>query len=184
MSLTNKLAGFINGEMTKFLSEISKEYGIDESELQEKWSNFTGVKKSVKKNTVKKVKEKKPKGPTIKELKEKLKNKGLKTSGKKEELLKRLNESDDDENEYNSWTIKKLRGEMKKRKIRGKTGDKKKDLVKYLMSDDNCSSCSSDSDSDSDSDVSLCNTCFTTITDYDDCDDMCNRCIKKLPVHK
>tara|TARA_A100001015_G_scaffold63434_1_gene69988 strand:+ start:634 stop:1377 length:744 start_codon:yes stop_codon:yes gene_type:complete len=101
----------------------------------------------------------------VKMLKEKLKEKGLKLSGKKSELVKRLTESDnetesysDEEEEgpnYKSYTVKKLRGELKARGIKVKTGDKKEDLIKYLEDDDkHMDDSGSESESESESEDS------------------------------
>lgn len=206
-TLSTKLASFINGQMTGFLTEISKEYKIDESELLEKWSTFTGLKPKSKKTrdgpNIKELRLKlksvnlptsgkkqdlidrladfesgklKPKiidtekaiadgdfsVMNVKMLKEKLKEKGLRTSGNKSELVERLTKSDnesdsennsDDEDSvnYKTWTVKKLRGEMKTRGIKVKVGDKKDDMIKFLEDDDKHMDDSSDSESDSES---------------------------------
>ena len=106
----------------------------------------------------------------VKMLKEKLKEKGLKSSGSKADLVKRLTESDnetDSDNEgdeeapnYKTYTVKKLRADLKARGIKVKVGDKKEDLIKYLEHDDrlldNTDSESSDSESESESDDSDC----------------------------
>lgn len=97
--LSVQLANVINENMTKFLGKVSTEFEIDETKLLEMWSSFSGEKTKDKKN-IKKIKkekivkkiEKKDKGPTIKELKEELKSLGLKVSGNKAELIKRLEE--------------------------------------------------------------------------------------------
>ncbi|MAJ43684.1 MAG: hypothetical protein CMF96_02930 [Candidatus Marinimicrobia bacterium] len=221
-TLSTKLASFINGQMTGFLNEISKEYKIDESELLEKWSSYTGLKPKVKKSkrtgpSIIELRQKlksvglKTSGKksdleerlaafdrgelkpavldrakaiasgdhsvmTIKMLKEKLKELGRKTSGKKEELLKRLSEpesdndsksgsGDDEDSDYTSWTVKKIKDEMKQRGLKGKVGEKKVDLVQRLKEDDHNgmsdryvseSDCESDSDSDSDCESTDC----------------------------
>ena len=94
----------------------------------------------------------------VKMLKEKLKEKGLKLSGKKSELVQRLTESDndggsDDESDeegpnYKTYTVKKLRGELKARGLKVKTGDKKEDMIKYLEDDDEHMDDSSEDESD------------------------------------
>ena len=91
--LSVQLANVINENMTKFLEKVSTEFEIDETKLLEMWSSYSGVKTKEKK-IVKKEKKivKKDKGPTIKDLKEQLKSLGLKVSGNKAELIKRLEE--------------------------------------------------------------------------------------------
>ena len=101
----------------------------------------------------------------VKMLKEKLKEKGLKLSGKKSELVKRLTDSDnetesDGEEEgpnYKSYTVKKLREELKVRGLKVKTGDKKEDMIKYLEDDDKHMD-DSGSESESESEDSDCET--------------------------
>ena len=95
--LSVQLMNVINENMTKFLEKVSTEFEIDETKLLEMWSSYSGVKpkeKNLKKEKKKRLlkNEKKDKGPTIKELKEKLKSLGLKVSGNKAELIKRLEE--------------------------------------------------------------------------------------------
>jgi len=111
--LSVQLANVINENMTKFLEKVSTEFEIDETKLLEMWSSYSGVKTKEKKN-IKKIKkekivkkiEKKDKGPTIKELKEKLKSLGLKVSGNKAELIKRLEEHSTSEQIYRYETGK------------------------------------------------------------------------------
>ena len=82
---------------------------------------------------------------TVKQLKDQLEIKGLKVSGKKEELVARLSnsdtesdtESESDEINYNTWTVKKIREELKTRGLKARKGDKKIDLVNILEEDDN-----------------------------------------------
>ena len=81
-TLSTKLFGFINSQMTDFLSVIAKDYKINETEILDKWSSFTGIKKKTSKP--------KSTGPTIIELRQKLKGIGLKSSGKKSDLEERL----------------------------------------------------------------------------------------------
>lgn len=227
-TLSTKLAGFINSQMTDFLSVIAKDYKIDETEILDKWSSFTGIKKKtskpkstgpniielrqklkgiglktsgkksdleerlaafeageIKPETAEDKKQAVADGDysklTIKQLKEELKKKGHKTSGKKEELIKRmsepvppipLSESDnDDSTDYNKWTVKKIKAELKTRGIKSKVGDKKDDLIDRLTDDDNSLSDKHVSDSDSDSETDL---------DSDDCsgcsDSDCDGC--------
>tara|TARA_Y100000591_G_C21823053_1_gene694837 strand:- start:245 stop:1039 length:795 start_codon:yes stop_codon:yes gene_type:complete len=219
-TLSNKLAGFINSQMTDFLSVIAKDYKINETEILDKWSSFTGIKKKTSKpkstgpNIIElrqKLKglglkssgkksdledrlaafeagELKPETAedkkqavadgdysklTIKELKAALKAKGHKTSGKKEELIKRMSEpvppiplgesDNDDSTDYNKWTVKKIKETLKSRGIKSKVGDKKEDLIKRLNDDDaesdNTDSESSDSDSESELDSDCCSGC-------------------------
>ena len=81
-------------------------------------------------------------GLTVKELKEKLKDRGLKVGGKKKELIERLNDSDnEDDNEledgeidYSKWKVKELRQECESRGLR--TTGKKADLVDRLNLED------------------------------------------------
>ena len=228
-TLSTKLAGFINSQMTDFLSVIAKDYKIDETEILDKWSSFTGIKKKISKpkstgpnilelrqklkgiglktsgkksdleerlaafeageikpETAEDKKQAVADGDysklTIKQLKEELKKKGHKTSGKKEELIKRMsepvpsdNDSDsdnDDSTDYKKWTVKKIKEELKTRGIKSKVGDKKEDLISRLTADDNNGLSDkqvSDSDSDSESDL-----------DSDDCsgcsDSDCDGC--------
>ena len=214
-TLSTKLASFINGQMTGFLTQVAEKHSIDSAALLAEWEAYTGLKPKTKKTVVK--------GPTIKELreklkgvnlpisgkkqdlidrladfeagkikpkvldtasaiaagdysvmnvkmlKEKLKEKGLKLSGKKSELVKRLTDSDNDSDNdsesdsegdeegpnYKSYTVKKLRGELKARGIKVKTGDKKEDLVKYLEDDDkHMDDSGSESESESESEDS------------------------------
>ena len=86
--LSVQLANVLNKNITKFLEKVSTEFEIDETKLLEMWSSYSGVKPKEKKE--KKIK--KEKGPTVKELKEQLKSLGLKVSGNKAELIKRLEE--------------------------------------------------------------------------------------------
>jgi hypothetical protein len=215
-TLSTKLASFITGQMTGFLNQVAEKHGIDSDTLLSEWESYTGLKPKTKKSVVK--------GPTIKELreklkavnlptsgkkqdlidrladfdagkikpkmldtakaiaggdysvmnvkmlKEKLKEKGLKSSGSKAELVKRLTDSDNDTDSdsegdeeapnYKSYTVKKLRAELKARGLKVKVGDKKEHMIKYLEDDDklldNTDSESSDSESDSESDDSDC----------------------------
>ena len=209
-TLSTKLASFINGQMTGFLNQVAEKHDIDATILLSEWEAYTGLKPKVKKSVVK--------GPSIKELreklksvnlptsgkkqdlldrladfeagkirpkaldtasaiaggdysvmnvkmlKEKLKEKGLKLSGKKSELVKRLIDSDnesesdgegDEGPNYKSYTVKKLRAELKARGLKVKTGDKKEDMIKYLEDDDEHMD---DSESESESDDSDCET--------------------------
>ena len=217
-TLSTKLASFITGQMTGFLNQVAEKHGIDSDTLLSEWESYTGLKPKTKKSVVK--------GPTIKELreklkavnlptsgkkqdlverladfdagkikpkvldtaraiaggdfsvmnvkmlKEKLKEKGLKSSGSKAELVKRLTDSDnetesdgecDEESpNYKSYTVKKLRAELKARGLKVKVGDKKETMIKYLEDDDrlldNTDSESSDSESESESESSDCET--------------------------
>ena len=98
-------------------------------------------------------------------MKEELKKKGHKTSGKKEELIKRMSEpvpsdnesesDNDDSTDYKKWTVKKIKQELKTRGIKSKVGDKKDDLIDRLTDDDNSLSDKHVSDSDSDSESDL-----------------------------
>ena len=212
-TLSTKLASFINGQMTDFLNQVSEKHGIDATTLLSEWEAYTGLKPKVKKTVVK--------GPSIKELreklkgvnlpvsgkkqdlldrladfeagkirpksldtasaiaagdysvmnvkmlKEKLKEKGLKLSGKKSELVKRLidsdnetesdNEGDEEGPNYKTYTVKKLRAELKARGLKVKPGDKKEDLIKYLEDDDKHMD-DSESESESESEDSDCET--------------------------
>ena len=215
-TLSTKLASFINGQMTGFLTQVAEKHSIDSAALLAEWEAYTGLKPKTKKTVVK--------GPTIKELreklkgvnlpisgkkqdlidrladfeagkikpkvldtasaiaagdysvmnvkmlKEKLKEKGLKLSGKKSELVKRLTDSDNDsedsesDNEgdeegpnYKTYTVKKLRAELKARGLKVKPGDKKEDLIKYLEDDDKHMD-DSESESESESEDSDCET--------------------------
>ena len=93
-------------------------------------------------------------GLTVKELKEKLKDRGLKVGGKKNELIERLNDSDnEDDNEledgeidYSKWKVKELRQEGEPRGL--KTTGNKSDLVDRLNIED----CESEDESDCDTD--------------------------------
>ena len=98
-------------------------------------------------------------GLTVKELKEKLKEKGLKVGGKKTELIDRLNESDNesesesdsdcDEENYSKMTVKQLKEECDSRGL-SKSG-KKADLIGRLQIDDDesdCSECDTDCETD------------------------------------
>ncbi len=218
-TLSTKLASFINGQMTDFLSVIAKDYNINETEILDKWSSFTGIKKKTSKpkstgpNIIElrqKLKglglkssgkksdlqerlaafeagelrpesaEQKAKAVadgdysklTIKELKSALKQKGHKTSGKKEDLVKRMSEpvpsdsesesESDDSTNYKKWTVKKIKEELKTRGIKSKVGDKKEDLISRLTDDDKNSLSDknvSDSDSESDLDSDACSGC-------------------------
>lgn len=221
-TLSNKLAGFINSQMTDFLSVIAKDYKINETEILDKWSSFTGIKKKTSKpkstgpniielrqklkgiglktsgkksdledrlaafeagelkpETVEDKKQAVADGDysklTIKELKEALKAKGHKTSGKKEELIKRMSEpvqsdsesDNDDSTDYKKWTVKKIKETLKSRGIKSKVGDKKEDLIRRLTEDDDetDNSDSSDSGSESELDSDCCSGCSD-----DDCD--------------
>jgi len=217
-TLSTKLASFINGQMTGFLNHVSEKHGIDAATLLSEWEAYTGLKPKTKKSVVK--------GPTIKELreklkavnlpasgkkqdlvdrladfdagkikpkvldtaraiaggdfsvmnvkmlKEKLKEKGLKSSGSKADLVKRLTDSDnetesdgecDEESpNYKSYTVKKLRAELKARGLKVKVGDKKETMIKYLEDDDrlldntDSESSGSESESESESESSDC----------------------------
>ena len=90
--LSVQLANVLNKNITKFLEKVSTEFEIDETKLLEMWSSYSGAKPKEKKIKKEKKIEKKDKGPTVKELKEQLKSLGLKVSGNKAELIKRLEE--------------------------------------------------------------------------------------------
>ena len=104
----------------------------------------------------------------VKMLKDKLKEKGLKSSGSKADLVKRLtesgnesdtdNEGDEESPNYKSYTVAKLRAELKSRGLKVKVGDKKEDLIKYLEDDDEHMSDSESESSDSGTDDSDCET--------------------------
>ena len=146
-TLSTKLAGLINTQMTDFLSQMASDYKIDQSELLEKWSSFTGLKKKAPKVD--------DEGPTVKELKTKLKTLGLKVGGKKSELKDRLAAFDRGElrpvvldtakaiadGDYSKMTVKMLKEELKSKGL--KVSGKKDDLVARLSNSD-------DSDSDQD----------------------------------
>ena len=85
-TLSTKLASFINGQMTGFLNQVAEKHGIDANTLLSEWESYTGLKPKTKKSVVK--------GPTIKELREKLKAVNLPTSGKKQDLVDRLADFD------------------------------------------------------------------------------------------
>ena len=95
-------------------------------------------------------------GLTVKELKEKLKDRGLKVGGKKKELIERLNDSDnEDDNEledgeidYSKWKVKELREECESRGLR--TTGKKADLVNRLNLEDESEDESDESECDTD----------------------------------
>jgi hypothetical protein len=97
-------------------------------------------------------------GLTVKELKDQLKEKGLKVGGKKNDLIQRLNdsdnesesESDSDEIDYASWTVAKLKEECETRGL-PKSG-KKSDLVGRLQIDDDSDNDDSESESESEDD--------------------------------
>ena len=237
-TLSTKLASFINGQMTGFLNKVSEKHGIDAATLLPEWEAYTGLKPKTKKSVVK--------GPTIKELREKLKavnlpssgkkqdlierladfdagkikpkvldtaraiaggdysvmnvkmlkdklkEKGLKLSGKKSELVKRLvdsdNESDTDnegDNEgpnYKKYNVKKLRAELKARGLKVKTGDKKEEMIKYLEDDDrlldNTDSESSDCETSDEEEEEMCGECDEKIDE--DGEDYCNACLKEM----
>jgi hypothetical protein len=217
-TLSTKLAGFINSQMTDFLSVLAKDYNIDETEVLEKWSSFTGLKKKTSKpkstgpNIIELRQKLKAVGlktsgkkadleerlasfdrgdlnppsldraialadgdfsqMTIKQLKEELKKKGQKTSGKKEELIKRMSEpvnsdsdsdsDSEDSTDYKKWTVKKIKEQLKTRGLKSKVGDKKEDLVNRLTEDDNNGLSDknvSDSDDESDLDSDMCSGC-------------------------
>ena len=234
-TLSTKLASFINGQMTGFLNQVSEKHGIDADTLLSEWESYTGLKPKTKKSVVK--------GPTIKELreklkavnlpasgkkqdlidrladfdagkikpkildtasaiaagdfsvmnvkmlKEKLKEKGLKSSGSKADLVKRLTESDnetDSDNEgdeegpnYKTYTVKKLRADLKARGIKVKVGDKKEDLIRYLEDDDKHldNTDSESSNSESETDDSDCET-------SDDEEETTKKQVKKKSVKK
>ena len=212
-TLSTKLASFINSQMTGFLNQVSEKHGIDATTLLSEWEAYTGLKTKTKKSVVK--------GPTIKELreklksvnlptsgkkqdlidrladfdagkikpkvldtasaiaagdysvmnvkmlKEKLKEKGLKSSGSKSDLVKRLtesgtesdtdNECDEEAPNYKTYTVKTLRAELKARGLKVKAGDKKEDLIEYLEHDNKLLD-NTDSESDSESESSDCET--------------------------
>lgn len=139
-SMITKLSGLINGQMTDFLTQMATDYEIDQSELLEKWSSFTGLKKKAPKV--------KDEGPTVKELKEKLKTIGLKVGGKKTELVERLAAFDRGElrpavldtakaiadGDYSKMTVKMLKDELKSKGL--KVSGKKDDLVARLSNSD------------------------------------------------
>ena len=213
MTLSTKLASFINGQMTDFLTQVAEKHSIDTNTLLGEWESFTGLKPKVKKQadngpTIKELREKlksvgltvsgkkqdlinrladfdagkiKPKiidtakaiaegdysVMSVKILKDKLKEKGLKCSGNKAALVQRLTDSDNDtdsENDndegttdYKSWTVKKLREELKTRGIKLKKGDKKEDMIELIINDDKYMN-DSGSESESESDDSDCET--------------------------
>ena len=146
-TLSTKLAGFINSQMTDFLSVIAKDYKINETEILDKWSSFTGIKKKTSKP--------KSTGPTIIELRQKLKGIGLKSSGKKSDLEERLAAFEAGEirpeqkeeavanGDYSKLTIKQLKEELKKKGH--KTSGKKEELIKRMSEP-----VQSDSESDND----------------------------------
>ena len=139
-SMITKLSGLINGQMTDFISQIATDYKIDQSELLEKWSSFTGLKKKAPKVN--------DDGPTVKELKTKLKSLGLKVGGKKSELKERLAAFDRGElkpaildaakaiaeGDYSKMTVKMLKEELKSKGL--KVSGKKDELMARLSNSD------------------------------------------------
>jgi peptidoglycan hydrolase-like protein with peptidoglycan-binding domain len=119
---------------------MATDYEIDQSELLEKWSSFTGLKKKAPKVN--------DEGPTVKELKTKLKSLGLKVGGKKSELKERLAAFDRGElrpvvldtakaiadGDYSKMTVKMLKEELKSKGL--KVSGKKDDLVARLSNSD------------------------------------------------
>jgi hypothetical protein len=89
LNLCVKLADLINTNMTDFIGEISTKYDINQEELLGMWSSYTGVKNQTK---TEKTEKKVNKGPTVKDLKDELRGLGLKVSGRKAELIERLEE--------------------------------------------------------------------------------------------
>ena len=49
MTLSSKLASFINGQMTDFLTQVAEKHSIDINTLLGEWESFTGLKPKVKK---------------------------------------------------------------------------------------------------------------------------------------
>jgi hypothetical protein len=149
-TLSTKLAGLINTQMTDFLTQIAKDYKISETEVLDKWSSFTGLKKKAPKV--------KDEGPTVKQLKEKLKSVGLKTGGKKSELVERLAKFDRGElrpvaldtakaiasGDYSAMTVKTLKDQLKTKGL--KVSGKKSELVDRLSNSDNDTDTEDESD--------------------------------------
>jgi hypothetical protein len=121
--------------MSDFLTQIASEYKIDSDELTEKWANFTGLPKK----TVKTSDE-----PTVKDLRAKLRSHGLKVSGKKEELIDRLDKFDRGVlpdtvtlTGYEAMTVKQLKEKLRERGLT--VGGKKAELIEKLHDSDNSS---------------------------------------------
>ena len=150
LNLSTKLATLINTQMTDFLTQIAKDYKINETEVLDKWSSFTGLKKKAPK-----IKEE---GPTVKELKDKLRTAGLKVGGKKAELIERLAQFEAgelrpvtaDDGDFASMTVKQLKDQLKTKGL--KVSGKKEDLVARLSNSD------AESDTESESDETNYNT--------------------------
>ena len=131
----NLFSQFVNTQMSDFLTQIASEYKIDSDELTEKWANFTGLPKK----TVKTSDE-----PTVKDLRAKLRSHGLKVSGKKEELIDRLDKFDRGVlpdtvtlTGYEAMTVKQLKEKLRERGLT--VGGKKAELIEKLHDSDNSS---------------------------------------------
>ena len=131
----NLFSQFVNTQMTEFLNQIATEYKIESDELTEKWATFTGLPKKIVKTSDE---------PTVRQLREKLRSHGLKVSGKKEELINRLDKFDRGVlpdtvtlTGYEAMTVKQLKDKLRERGLT--VGGKKSDLIEKLHDSDNSS---------------------------------------------
>ena len=159
-TLSTKLASFINGQMTGFLNQVSEKHGIDATILLSEWEAYTGLKPKTKKSVVK--------GPTIKELREKLKAVNLPTSGKKQDLIDRLDDFDAGKikpkvldtasaiaaGDYSVMNVKMLKDKLKEKGL--KSSGSKADLVKRLTESGTESDTDNEGDEEALSPVSAC----------------------------
>ena len=138
--------------MTDFLTQVAEKHSIDTNTLLKEWESFTGKKRKVKKQV---------EGPTVKELREKLKSVGLTISGKKQDLINRLADfeagkikpkvlEEVKEGSYDGMTVKELKEKCKEKGL--KVSGKKSELIERLNESE--SDCESDCEDESDCETS------------------------------